>query len=305
MSSAVQRKTRRPIDLDGGGRTFTVMTPEGVALDFRLGDVADRIGAFLLDGALIALLLLGMGLMLRWLDAPAEWVWTMLAYFAWLLVPFYFMFFELGSAGLTPGKRRAGLRVVASDGGSLQPNMVITRNMVRLIEVHLPLTLLLTPEFLWGPAPGWTILIASLWLLGFMFMPLFNRERLRIGDMLGGTCVIHSPPTTLLRDLSDAAPAESAFTFTPQQLGVYGVYELQVLEHLLRQPRDPAIRDAMKEVAKRIVRKLDFDQKIRGSEVESFLRTFYRALRAHQEQRLLFGRRKEHKAARETELGGG
>src|SRR5690606_33470345 len=54
----------------------------------------------------------------------------------------WFMLFEMGGRGATPGKRLMGLRVVARDGGRLSGGAVIARNAMREIEVFLPLSFL-------------------------------------------------------------------------------------------------------------------------------------------------------------------
>jgi len=62
-------------------------------------------------------------------------------------------------------------------------------------------------------------------------LPLWNRQRLRIGDLVAGTMVVQTPAGALLDEVGADA---DAVAFTPAQLDVYGVYELQVLEGLLR-----------------------------------------------------------------------
>ena len=90
--------------------------------------------------------------------------------------------------------------------------------------------------------------------------------------------------------LVDIAPAtERVITFTDAQLDVYGVYELQVLEDVLRR----ADASAMETVAQRIRHKIRWER--RDEPPEPFLRAFYAALRARLEQRLLLGKRKADK----------
>ncbi len=54
----------------------------------------------------------------------------------------WFILFEMGGRGATPGKRLMGLRVVARDGARLTGGAVIARNAMREIEVFLPLSFL-------------------------------------------------------------------------------------------------------------------------------------------------------------------
>ena len=92
-----------------------------------------------------------------------------------------------------------------------------------------------------------------------------------------------------------AAPeAAGGIRFTRQQLSVYGVEELQTLEHILRQdgPHAAQVRD---EVARRIQRKINWEPPAAAVEPRAFLQAFYAAQRRHLEARLLFGKRRKNK----------
>ena len=297
-----------PIQLTVARRPFRITTPEGVSLRFALAEIGDRLGAFLLDSVLSFGIVFVLWLMLRLGTTDGQevdgWLYALVVVLAFLVQNFYFIWFELRGAGMTPGKRRAGIRVISAEAGPLRPEAVIVRNLMRMLELHLPVIVLFSPEVLWPESPGWGRLLASLWVLIFASLPFFNRHRMRIGDIVAGTRVVFSPPVRLLSDLGarrrgKPTDEDKEFTFTPAQLKVYGIYELQVLEHLLRQTRDAQTREAMVEVARRIRRKIGWEGKIPRNRVPAFLRSFYGAMRAHQEQRLLFGRRKEHKHAEE------
>ena len=56
----------------------------------------------------------------------------------------YFLCFELGPRGATPGKRALGIRVAARGGGRLTAEAVIARNLMRDVEVFIPLIFLLS-----------------------------------------------------------------------------------------------------------------------------------------------------------------
>ncbi|HLL20705.1 MAG TPA: hypothetical protein VK427_01165, partial [Kofleriaceae bacterium] len=134
----------------------------------------------------------------------------------------------------------------------------------------------------------------------FMLFPLFNRDRLRIGDLIAGTRVVLQPKVVLVPDLAaqptNAAP-KAAYTFTEKQLGFYGIYELQVLEGVLRQnPGTQSFSEAIATVTDKIRSKIGYDRPI--ADGEHFLRDFYAAQRLHLEQKLLFGQRREDKHAR-------
>jgi hypothetical protein len=111
--------------------------------------------------------------------------------------------------------------------------------------------------------------------------------------------VIAEPRPALLPDLSRstgaAAAAEQPYRFTPAQLAVYGVKELQVLEELLRATHQDA-HLARRDVAQRIIRRIGYevpDQ--REFNPTRFLEAFYAAQRGRLETDLAFGRRKRDK----------
>jgi hypothetical protein len=187
-------------------------------------------------------------------------------------------------------------------GGPLTSDAIVVRNLMREIEVWLPLVVLVAPKSLLPDAPGWINLAAAVWILALALFPLFNRDRLRIGDMVAGTMVVEAPKATLLPDLGgqevrrQEKRKRTEYEFTDKQLGVYGIYELQVLEDLLRRD-DPHKRAAMEAVAKRIAKKISW----KGAKIrpERFLREFYAALRGRLEGKMLLGKRKADKYSKE------
>jgi uncharacterized RDD family membrane protein YckC len=226
----------------------------------------------------------------------------------------YFAVQEARPRGATIGKRGLGLRVIDRTGAPLTTEAVLVRNLTREVELWIPLVALLAPEALFPGAPGWVRLGATAWLLVFACFPLTNRLRLRIGDLLAGTMVVVAPKAALLADVvrraeetprpqSAADPAALAaaeaapgplHSFTDAQLDVYGIYELQVLEDVLRRGSIPGPgRDAMEAVAERIRKKIRWTGP--KTSAKTFLAEFYAALRARLERRMLFGKRKEDK----------
>ncbi len=285
-------------------RIREVLTPEGVPLHFRIASAGDRAAAFLLDLLLVALattlLVLLASLALSGPDGGVPIAIALVG--AFLLRSFYFMGFELRWRGVTPGKKRLGLRVIDRHGGALTTEAVVSRNLVRDLEVFLPLGALLAPQQLWDSAPGWAMLLALIWLLLCAFLPLFNRDRLRVGDLVGGTLVVASPRAVLLTDLAAAAAptagASAHHGFSQAQLEVYGIYELQVLEDVLRRDAARPNPAELVAIAERIKKKINWQGEVRDT--QRFLREFYAALRARNEQRLLFGKRKTDKHHRDS-----
>jgi uncharacterized RDD family membrane protein YckC len=291
--------------LPPGGQFREFVTPEGVDLRLRVGAAGERAAAFLLDAGFIVttlvvfVLLVGFaGAGLASLGAPelrnglgsAVFIVWLLGFF--FLRNFYFVFFELSARAATPGKRILGLRVAARDGGRLTSEAVFARNAMREIEVFLPLTFLLASGAAGDdPVAGWVMLLGILWTGGFALFPLFNRDRLRVGDFVAGTWVVKSPREKLTIDLLDAQEtAQGGFVFTPDQAGAYGIKELHVLEDVLRR-RDPKTLAA---VAERIRAKIGW--RVQAGETDAvFLSAYYAALRGRLETRLLFGHRRKDK----------
>jgi uncharacterized RDD family membrane protein YckC len=271
-----------------------VVTPEGVPLRFRLATPGDRASAFGIDFILIVVVCIGLILLASWASSGMRaswfWVFTQIAVFA--LQNFYFAWFEIRWLGATPGKRRLGLRVIDRKGGQLTASAVVARNLVRNIEVFLPLAVALAPEQLWPDAPGWARLLAGGWVFVLMLMPVFNKQHLRIGDMVGGTLVVMMPSAVLLPDVA-AQPGAAKLAFSDAQLDVYGIKELQVLEEVLRRQAEPTGAEAASRVAEQIQKKIRWDGALETP--EKFLGEFYAALRARLEHRMLLGKRKADK----------
>jgi uncharacterized RDD family membrane protein YckC len=91
---------------------------------------------------------------------------------------------ELAMRGSTPGKRMAGVRIVARDGGAPSAGALLVRNVFRLID-SLPM--------FYGVG-----LIAA----------IATREHVRIGDMAAGTLLVYESASTRLPapvSMADAA----------------------------------------------------------------------------------------------------
>jgi uncharacterized RDD family membrane protein YckC len=282
-----------------------IITPEGVPITFELAGAGERASAFLIDVVIQVAALFLIGLVIDIAGASSELLKPIMIVLAFLIVNFYFAFFEIRWQGQTPGKRKIGIRVIDARGGQLETQAVLARNLVRELEVWTPLRFLLLNRMLWPDAPGWALLLAGGWAFVFMLLPLFNKDKLRIGDLIGGTRVVEQPKIVLLPDLVNEAAismqrraqVQPTFVFTDEQLAVYGVYELQVLEDVLRQDASkPGYYDSVSAVCDKIRAKIAFSGRIADS--ERFLKDFYVALRAHLEQKMLFGQRKADKFSR-------
>jgi hypothetical protein len=135
------------------------------------------------------------------------------------------------------------------------------------------------------------VLLAVIWSGVFLLFPLFNRDRLRAGDLVAGTMVVKTPRRVLRPDLAeDGVLKMGGGAFTQAQLDAYGVKELHVLEEVLRR----GDRRTMAAVARRIRAKIGWPHEAVETDAD-FLAAYYAGLRGRLEARLLFGRRKTDK----------
>lgn len=206
-----------------------------------------------------------------------------------LLRNFYFTAFELGTRGATLGKRMLKLRVVARDGGRLSGHAVIARNAMRELEFFLPLSFL-AYESSQGLADFALAGAGLLWSGVFVLFPFFNRDHMRVGDLIAGTWVARQPRRTL-RGAVVTRAAAPGYVFTDAQLGAYGEFELQKLEEVLRRGDDLA----MIVVARTIRARIGWTGP-EGDELP-FLQAYYAALCTRLERNLLFGKRRRDKYA--------
>lgn len=288
-----------------------MVTPEGVPLHVTVASAGARAGALALDIVIILGLIILVtiaGFLLLWafgvaFDGNLENASGPLQVLAvlWIISVFlfrnaYFLYFELGDRAATWGKRAMGIRVAARDGGRLTTEAIIARNIVRDIELFLPLVFLTSGEAS-GTMTDLTAWAGFLWVAMFLLFPLFNQDRLRGGDVIAGTWVIQNvkknlgdivAPTATGNLSSEAAPT-ARYQFSDAELSVYGEYELQTLENVLRSDQE----EAMQKVAESICQKIGWEP---GSGDERvFLEAYYTALRARLERSMRFGKRRKDK----------
>lgn len=286
--------------LDGTGRADerALITPEGVDLRVRVAGPGERLSALMIDvGLIVAIMIVGLLLCFGagWVMGfrNGEFLMVILLIGGFLLRNAWFIAFELTPYAATPGKRATGLRVAARNGGRLSAGAILARNGMRELELFLPLTMVFG-----GGGEGvdrWMYLFGVVWAGVFALFPFFNRDHLRIGDLVAGTWVVHAPKVTLLRDMVDDQPVLAAeYAFTQAQLDAYGVKELHVLEDVLRK----ADRKVMAAVATRIRGKIAWTAGAYEMD-RSFLQAYYTALRGRLETRMLLGRRKRDKFDRD------
>jgi len=282
-------------------RQRALVTPEGLSLPLVIASRGARAGALLLDLTIIFGTVLVVVLTLVWvgigtsqIDVKRAGPAVELLFIVLILLLFlsrfgYFLVFELGPRGATPGKRALGIRVAARGGGRLTAEAVIARNLLRDIEIFAPIAFLFTA----GSEGGLANWMASGWLLVFVLFIFFNKDRMRAGDLIAGTWVVEAERHRLMRALSLAsgtAPA-ATYAFGEAELSIYGEHELQVLEGVLRQHNAEAQRQVMEAICRKI------GWQAGSGDERAFLEAFYAALRARLEQNMRFGKRKKDKFA--------
>ena len=284
-----------------------MMTPEGIKLPFTVASRGARIGALFLDLFFVQVSLIIVFLLLLWtftglfnfegsLDNPTGAIEFIVV--TWILLSFaarygYFLFFELGPRGATPGKRLLGIRVASRNGAELTAEAVVARNLIRDIELFLPVAFIQVAP---SGAAGSAGVAGMIWFVIFMAIPLLNKNALRAGDIIAGTWVVESPRSKLQDTLSTqgAASGKSGITgasykFGDEELSVYGEQELQTLERVLREDNQAAIES----VHAAICRKIGWAPG--GGDERAFLEAFYSQLRAKLEGDMRFGKRKKDK----------
>ena len=292
-------------------RRRMLITPEGIALPVTLASRGTRFGALLIDLTIIVVAMIvsafglyyaaskimqmnGQSLEKSDPTMPGAVQFALIVYIAllFLLRHAYFLYFELGPRGATPGKRMTGVRVAARDGGRLTTEMVLARNLLRDVEITLPIVALFS--LIGGGLAEWAALG---WLAVFALFPLFNRDRLRAGDLVAGSWVVEAPRLKLADALSTGQTAASgtsqatgaSYKFGEEELAIYGEFELQTLERVLRENRT----EAMAAVHETICRKIGWNPG--AGDERAFLEAYYTQLRARLEGGMRMGQRKADK----------
>jgi uncharacterized RDD family membrane protein YckC len=150
-----------------------VLTTEKVPFTFRVAGMGVRFLAWLIDLALIAVLLLAGAVMGAVLAVGREGFGKALIILCAFAIQWgYFLFFEWLWRGQTPGKYALGIRVVQWRGTAISFPQAALRSFLRVAD-NLPLPLPL-----------------GCGILGFL-VAACNREHRRLGDLAAGTLVVH------------------------------------------------------------------------------------------------------------------
>jgi uncharacterized RDD family membrane protein YckC len=163
---------------------YTLETPENVEVDFELAGIGSRFCAMVIDGLLMALMLLLVGLLALFTNlgvfrlfrglsveqSPTgnwlNWINGLLILLLFAVLFGYYTFFELLMRGQTPGKRAMKIRVIRDDGTPAAAMDIIVRNLVRVVDA----------------LPGAYAIGGAI-----MFFHLMHK---RLGDIAAGTIVV-------------------------------------------------------------------------------------------------------------------
>lgn len=283
-------------ELQGDKRVEQFIPPEGVPIHLAISSLGARLGAQCLDllFTFIVVFVCAVAIIFSgFLPSEAEIMLVILV--AFLFRTPYYILSELIWNGRTLGKRITGIRVVNIHGRRLTPHQVTARNLMKEVEIFTPLTLIFSIGSMHVLESGFTIL----WLVVIIIVPLANRRRQRLGDIIAGTLVVDNPRSVLLADLAVSSPSalssQEGFEFLPEHLEVYGKYELQTLEDVLRDPTKGPSNEETIQIVRTIVGKIRYPDPVKPGQELLFLSAFYRAQREHLETLRLFGTRRENK----------
>ncbi|MDR3152962.1 MAG: RDD family protein [Deltaproteobacteria bacterium] len=275
----------------------TLVTPEGSLLTLTLASRSDRLAALLYDFLVIILAVICVYSLPYILEAEVRALFQLALFTAFIIYNFYFIYFELAWQGTTPGKRSSRLKVISRKGGPLSPYSVVARNITRQLELFMPVMAF----FLGQGLGGATVAFSLAWLFLVTLFPLWNRDRMRIGDLIADTVVIVTPSRVLAPDLAARGDASDRprWTFTKDQLSIYGDYELMILEEILRRPLRTGHEAPLFKVAARIAGRIgaSLPDDMTVDECREFLTSFYSAERAALEEGRLYGIHKYDQAS--------
>jgi uncharacterized RDD family membrane protein YckC len=158
-------------------RQLVVVTPENVEVTFDLAGLGTRFLASLMDYVLVGLVMLALILLLVYafanlLGLTGTWLVAACILLGFMVDWCYFIGFESGWRGQTPGKRRMGLRVLRAGGFPVDRRAIIIRNFMRAVDF--------LPGFY---SAGVVSIFAS-------------SQNQRLGDMAAGTVVVREEAET-------------------------------------------------------------------------------------------------------------
>jgi uncharacterized RDD family membrane protein YckC len=175
---------------------YVVHTPENVTFDFELASVGTRALAWLIDVAVMCMVVLLAAVVISALAAIAGGFALALLFIVIFLVQWWYgALCEWLWAGRTVGKRLVGLRVIDERGLRVSFVQAVIRNLVRVVDI----------------LPG-------LYLVGGASVLLDGRAR-RLGDIAAGTLVVRERAAPRPAQLVPATERHNTFLRDPSVKG--------------------------------------------------------------------------------------
>lgn len=246
---------------------LTIETPEQIALEYPLAGIGSRFMAFFYDSLIQVIFFFVVFLILALVQPdlnrfwPSAWNWVAAVY---IFVGFcvywgYFAAFEALWNGQTPGKRKAGIRVIKDSGRPITAFEAISRNFMRAVD----------------SMPG---------MYGVAVISIFvDKQSRRLGDMVAGTVVVHDKKEESAQPFLNTGAAEKVATpmASASIASKLTLQQLDVIETFLNRRLDlpPAIREqSAKRIADAIAAALEVPPGERGTD-EAFLEAVAREFR--------------------------
>jgi len=197
-------------DTESPSSQIRALSAGGVEVTLSIAGLGGRCFAYAIDWHIrmivvfawfmAVLLILTGGLSMEVMNNMDEGTGKMLLYVGFIpAVAVYILYhpvFELLMRGRTPGKRRAGVRIVNLDGQTPGPGPILIRNIFRLVD----------------SLPGF-------YMLGIV-MVLFTKQHVRIGDLAAGTVLVYEEKPSELRIEQLVSPEGSALTTEQREVMV-------------------------------------------------------------------------------------
>lgn len=213
------------------GDKLTIETPEQTSLEFAVAGIGSRFLALALDTLIQILVgfvaLFGgifvIGLISAAMPKAGIWGAAILILFFFLLYFGYFALFEIIWNGQTPGKRKAGIRVIKDSGRPLTPAESIGRNLMRIVD--------------WLPA---------FYAVG-MVSAILTKENKRLGDLVAGSLVVRESSFSTLKPVWQTAEMPAAPALSPLGADRLSPEECALIDSYLsrRLDLDPYLRFRM------------------------------------------------------------
>lgn len=194
---------------------ITIQSADATELSLPIAGVGSRSYAFIIDWHIRFILALAWFFIVYLLHAALGGIdfdfffddsWGLVTYLpAGLIYFLYHPVLEVGMQGRTPGKRMAGVRIVAMDGRTPGAGALLLRNVFRLVD-SLP----------------------SVYMVG-MAACIFTKNAVRIGDMAAGTLLVEEQQVGN-NDLENVSALANHAHYSPEHL--------EILQNLLLRWKD-------------------------------------------------------------------